>query len=297
MRIIHALYCLALMARPAAAASEDKPVPILAKASKWEVKYDADACHLAARFGEGSQAIVMRLTRYSLADSFDLTLTGESLAVRQKRPGFEIGFAPTAKLQQRLAISGTSSTNQPVVMVRSMRLDNVEPRFSQDSKPNGQTMQPASPPERESAITGLEFRIGTNARFLATGSMKAPMDAMRACAFDLIRSWGFDPQVQSTLSRSPGPRNYPGNWVTSSDYPSKALLHDINGLVEFRLNLDESGEITGCRVLARTSPDAFGDHTCNLIKRRARLTGALDKDGNPVKSFYVGAVRWVVPTR
>lgn len=295
MRMTDWFCCLALIAVPADAMAQDKSPIMLAKTSKWEINYDADACHLAARFGEGDQAIVMRMTRYALVESFDLTLTGDSLAIQQKFPGFDIGFAPTAKLQRQPAMSGATSTNQPLVMVKSMRLDNLEAQVSQKWKPGDQTMPPPVPAEREAAVTGLEFRIGASVRHLATGPMSGPMEALRTCTFDLIRTWGFDPHVQSTLSRRSVPNSHPGYWATTNDYPAKALSQKINGIVQFRLDVDESGKVTGCRVLARTSPDTFGNHTCNLMRMRAKMTGALDQYGNPVKSYYVGAVRWVVP--
>ena len=118
------------------------------------------------------------------------------------------------------------------------------------------------------------------------------MQAMRACPDDLLRHWGFDPAVQGALSRRVQPMGNPGNWLRSGDYPAGALWNGHNGLVRFRLDVEADGSVSNCRILFRTNPDSFADLSCKLLRERARFSPGLDKAGQPVKSYYLGRVRW-----
>ncbi len=66
----------------------------------------------------------------------------------------------------------------------------------------------------------------------------------------------------------------------------------MNGYVRFRLDVDETGNVAGCRVLYRTNPDEFADLSCKLISKRAKFAPALDAKGKPVKSYYISQIRW-----
>jgi hypothetical protein len=72
-------------------------------------------------------------------------------------------------------------------------------------------------------------------------------------------------------------------------------MKGFNGIVQFRLDVDAAGKITGCHVLHRTKPDLFADLTCRSITRRAKLEPALDAEGKPVRSFSVHKVLWIMP--
>ena len=126
-------------------------------------------------------------------------------------------------------------------------------------------------------------------------SMGAPMAALRTCMDNLLTHWGYDPAVVASLSRGVTPIGSPGNWITSADYPSKSLMQGHNGIVQFRLDVDEAGKILGCHILARTNPDEFADVSCRAVSRRAKLQPALDATGRPVKGFYITKVRFIIP--
>ncbi|MEY4952630.1 MAG: hypothetical protein RL299_1054, partial [Pseudomonadota bacterium] len=107
--------------------------------------------------------------------------------------------------------------------------------------------------------------------------------------------WGYDPKQQAQLTRPVTPTKSPGSWLRSDDYPAGSLMKGHNGLVQFRLDVDSSGVVTGCYVLHRTNPDDFADLTCKLISKRAKFVPALGKDGQPVKSFFISKARFMIP--
>lgn len=94
----------------------------------------------------------------------------------------------------------------------------------------------------------------------------------------------------------PRPRNNPGTWATTNDYPSRALLNEWMGQASFRLTIGEDGKASSCEI-TRTSGYASIDlATCSNIRRRARFMPALDAKGNPTIGTYANRVTWRIPT-
>lgn len=287
-----ALAVVALIATPIAAAKPQANV--LNRTSKWEMKYDEDACTLAAAFGEGKGNVLMVLTRTSPGDGFEMKLYSNALRYSTLAMPIDVAFGAQQPVRLE-GISAIASTPEktPTVIVDGLRLDGW--RYPRQGV-NTAIIPPAITPDQEAAISMITVKpVGRKALQLATGSMGGPMNAMRACTDDLLRHWGFDPAVQTSLSRPATPTGNPGTWLFSRDFPAGALNRGENGLVRFRLDVEATGDVSNCRILSRTNPDSFADLSCKLIKERARFTPALDSIGKPVKSFYISRVRWLSP--
>lgn len=77
MRGISSAFAIILLALPLAAQAKDEPPISLAKTTKWEMNYDADSCHLLAKFGQGEDTLLLRMTRYEPGDALTLMLYGK----------------------------------------------------------------------------------------------------------------------------------------------------------------------------------------------------------------------------
>lgn len=278
-----AAIALALTAPPVLAAS--KPAISLARTSKWEINYDEDSCHLLAKFGEGSQSTILRITRFQPDNYFDLTLYGMPVKVNfATRLPVEMQFGGQ-KWNRPLAMVGDAGKQMPLLIFSGLRLDD----WIYSSTP-----APDVSPAQEEAVNSISFKISGGKRYrLETGPMNGPMVAMRACTTDLVSHWGFDPSEQARLSQPPKPLGVISDWITSADFPKKALNQGSNGLVQFRLDIDETGKVSGCRILYRTNPDDFADLSCKLLTQRAKFSPALNSAGKAVRSFYVSKIRWL----
>lgn len=98
-----------------------------------------------------------------------------------------------------------------------------------------------------------------------------------------------------TGPRAASPRGNPGNWVTSHDYPSRALRDELEGATRFRLLVSPDGRTSHCEVRESSGSLALDQATCSIIKRRARFTPALNDRGNPIEGNWSSAVRWQIP--
>ncbi len=287
MRIWQLGLVMVALAAPAMAA--ETSAISLAKTSKWEMKYNADSCQLLASFGSDKDRVIFVLTREQPGDPFDLQLYGQAFKYSGIEMPVELTFGNGGKPAKRggIALNVNSGEKIPLVRLTGLRLDGWE-----DWK-HPETMVPISP-AREAAITTIAFKPARGKRYLLeTGSMGAPMAAVRTCTEDLVKTWGYDPAIEARLQQRPVPIDSPATWLRTGDFPTPAVFQGHNGLVRFRLDIDASGMPRGCRVLYRTNPDEFADLTCQLITKRARFKPALDAQGKPVKSFYINNVRWM----
>lgn len=281
------LLVLALDAPPALAA--EKPEIALAKTTKWEMNYDKEACHLAARFGTGDESVLMKITRYQPGDDFDLALYGRVFKTGQSSLNVEVGFEPFVSSTKRFAAVGIGDNSMPVFLLSSVRL--IEPQNANSLK-----QVAIVTPAQEAQVKSIFIKWSGSKRIrLETGPMSSPLEAMRLCVDDLVASWGYDPIEQTTLRRRPEPIGSPGNWITTGDYPLGGLQSGANGIVQFRLDIGPNGKVIGCHILYRTKPDAFADLTCRLLTSRARFKPALDRSNVPIRSYFISKVRWIIP--
>jgi TonB family protein len=286
-RIFTILLCGAIALGSIAAGSEPAPVP-KARVGAWEINYDTDSCNLLAEFGDGPQATFVRLTRYQPQDSFDLIVYGAPYSFGASTVSVRVGFGLAAPAKHE-AMTGQAGNKLPLLLINSVRLDGWE-----KNKPDEQG--PPISAAQEDRATMIDLTVPGGKRFrLETGSFAKPMAAMRACVDDLVKSWGYDPLQQAALSVPVQPTKSPGSWLTNEDFPSRSVMAGHNGVVQFRLDIDATGQVAGCHILHRTNPDDFADLTCKLITKRAKFSPARDQSGQPVRSYYVNGARFIIP--
>jgi TonB family protein len=86
-----------------------------------------------------------------------------------------------------------------------------------------------------------------------------------------------------------------GTWVTNADYPLAAIRANEQGIVSFRLDVDQQGRVTGCTITASSGSSTLDMTTCRLLMRRGRFEPARDKRGRAVASSFNSRFRWVIP--
>jgi protein TonB len=91
------------------------------------------------------------------------------------------------------------------------------------------------------------------------------------------------------------PRGRPGDWVTTNDYPSRALREEREGTTGFSLSIDASGRVSNCTITSSSGSPDLDQATCDNLRRRARFTPATDGEGQPTEGSYSSRTRWVIP--
>lgn len=91
------------------------------------------------------------------------------------------------------------------------------------------------------------------------------------------------------------PRGAPGTWVTTDDYPSKALAAEAQGTTGFKLDIGPDGRVINCTVTSSSGNADLDATTCRLLPRRARFKPAVGGDGQPMGDTYSSRVVWRMP--
>lgn len=94
--------------------------------------------------------------------------------------------------------------------------------------------------------------------------------------------------------RAAKPVGNPGDWLSSPDYPTGALVQDKEGVVRFTLSVDPFGDVADCKITKSSGLKQFDERACAALKTRARFYPALDETGQPVAGTFSSSVRWQI---
>lgn len=91
------------------------------------------------------------------------------------------------------------------------------------------------------------------------------------------------------------PKENPGLWATTVDYPTKALAERREGTTGFKLAIGEDGVPQACTITQSSGHADLDQATCNSIVRRARFYPAQDDRGRKIAGEWSSRVRWKIP--
>lgn len=283
---------------PATAAAEE---PLrLPPSSTWHLDYAEDSCRLARRFGEGDRSILLAMDRFEPGDQFRLTLIGRPL--RRARAGRDatLRFGPAELEQSEEFLEATTGDRPTMIFRRELRIAPL----TESERQRMRTLEergefhlfelPPVDPSRERAVEYLQVEApGISPIVLETGSLGVAFDGFRQCIDELLTHWGIDVEKHRSRTRKAFPTRPLASLISYWDYPDRALARREQAMVHFRLIVDAQGGVSGCHVQRATQGDeAFRQAVCDTFTRRARFEPALDAEGNPMASYYVGTVHF-----
>lgn len=282
---------LSSIAQPVAAGAAE-PVG-LDPSSPWNVHYADDYCRLIRVFGSGREAVTLIIDQYEPGDEFRISLMGRRMKSPVGSDKARIRFGEALPQQDVLFYSGSIGTNPAWIFVTDIRIRPLSDTEKAVLSARGSA--PVAPVTDDEKASVSSIDIGRPLRHpmrLRTGPMKASFAAMDACTDELLTHWGIDAARHKTRLRSAIPTRSPSTWLKDGDYPLAMLLKRQPGLVEFRLDVGEDGVPTACHIQQSTHPEGFDRTVCDRLMKRARFEPALDRDGQPIASYYRDSVRF-----
>lgn len=288
---------LAALALPGTVAAKE---PLRLKpSSKWNIHYADDSCRMARSFGEGDQKVVLMADRYEPGDSLRLIFVGKPAFTSLNEGTVRLRFGPVQAEQEVAFYPGRLDDKTASLIVRGdVRIAPYAPEVTAAYEATLKAKRydfswPHITAAQEEAVTFIEVTRSVRHPFvLETGSLGAPLAALRKCTDELLGHWGIDVAKHAALSRPVKPKSDPGNWVKSRDYPAEMLMMGKRAIVHFRLNVDAAGKPVACHIQQSTRPKAFDDAVCKAIMRNAEFEPALDADGSPIASYWLNSVNF-----
>ena len=262
---------------------------VLEPVAPWHVDWTRKTCLMRRGFGSADDLVMIQFERFEPADIFHLIVTGSPFRFVDQGHKFTVQYGSGDRQDVPYVMKGTNAANDTALFISGSRLLPL----GEGWKP-GDPMTPVNPAD-EAAVDSVTLRWAGNTVTLKTGPLDKAFAALRTCTEDLVKTWGLDPAEQMNLQRRPQPSNYPGKWLTPSDYPPSALRKGEQALLTFRLSIDDKGRPTDCDILRSYADAKFNDVLCKLLIQRARFKPAHDSSGNPIASYYVNQARFVIP--
>lgn len=85
-----------------------------------------------------------------------------------------------------------------------------------------------------------------------------------------------------------------GSWVTTYDYPLRALAENREGTVAFTLAINAMGQASDCKITQSSGHADLDAATCLHLMARARFAPARGQDGRAITSEYANRVTWKI---
>lgn len=104
------------------------------------------------------------------------------------------------------------------------------------------------------------------------------------------------PPPKPSVAARASERGNAATWVTTEDYPSRALREEREGVTAVAWDVDATGKVVNCRVTASSGSPDLDDAACKNITRRGRYKPAQDASGSPIgDTGFTRRVRWQIP--
>lgn len=292
MRLVSVVPVLALCGLIATPA-EARGVRRLQPTGQWVVEYAAETCRLAREFGEGKQRVTIFFEQFVPGDVFHLMFVGPSMdptSVTLAKAA--IRFGPNEPVDPNNPVSRATVGSTPALLLGGFQrlaptTEAEQLAASEAAKADRHYDFATIGAAREQAATWLQLsKVLPFDILFETGPMNKPLEALRQCSWDTIKSWGLSIDEQKSLTRRARPLTPGHSWFNSSDYPPKMLNQGYEGNVNFRLIVDEQGMPVTCKIQSSTRPQEFDEVVCRQVMKKARFKPALDANGKAIKSYY-----------
>jgi hypothetical protein len=278
-----------LLIAPAAQAQD---AAVFRPVGGWTADYGDEYCRLIRTFSNGSEEVSLAFERTQPGTPMRLILVGDGIKTFRGATEFGFAFTPGGNAaKSRVVRSETTDGKQylnmdPVTLAASAFTPGAPPPpYNRDSEQ-----------ETAAGITGLALDEGLAdpVRF-ETGSLKAPIAALQACADDLLAVWGLDPAKHRTMTAA-AILNPDSNGVLPQGTIPFGEFGKLNGGAnQVRLMIGVDGKPTACTIYSPTLTETLNARICSTVMREATFQPAQDADGQPMASYWMGSPMFLGP--
>ncbi|MCL6249446.1 energy transducer TonB [Altererythrobacter sp. KTW20L] len=262
----------------------------LAPSSAWVLDYAADSCALRREFGGPDTPVVIELRQYA-PDRIDFQVLAVSSNFRLKSRSTARNLAVRYLPDVDSSPTGIAFNMQPSNGMNGITFTST--LFpAQWESPSTDRLTAADRIARESEVVAIElvnaFRDDV---VLTTGSLRAPMEAMRGCLDELLTHWGIDVEAHRQLASPVAPLQME-DWARAvyDVYPARMVRSGSQAILRIRMNVSDEGMPTSCSMQTRMGEEEFERTACEILMRRARFSPAIAADGTPIASYYILSV-------
>ena len=264
---IRALAALALLAGSTGAQSAP-----LQPTGKWVVHFDDSQCLAERNYGPKEHSLFLALKQPALGDVIQMDVVERGRTESATQLNGRVEFDDQAPLKATVLRYMPSQSDFRVHMI---------------NLPRGQLAAAGK-------AKTLHFRTSGMDETFALDSLEQLLRVMDRCAADLRAFWNVkSSQQDESVVREDATGRLRG-LISADDYPWESLFNGDAGAVKTVLLIDEEGKVADCSVIETSGAAMLDAQTCAILKRRARFTPAVGKDGKPAKDAWIQKINWKV---
>lgn len=301
-KLIAASAAIATIISAAPGAAQDGASRTFTMQGSWTLDAGDDYCRLAGTFADGSDEIALALERNRAENFARLILVGDALVTYRGTQALGYSYLPEGGDRSAMFLRSETGDGTPYFNLGTV-IFGANPFAAPAAGPAAAAPVPAAPPEggfvlppydREAelaygaGIEGIAITEGLREPIrIATGNMRAPLEALQACADDLLRVWGLDFNAHRAMTRRAAPVGNAYEWLATNTigFGDFALL--AGGANPIRVMVDAAGEPTSCHAHWPTLDARKNERICEQIMENGEFTPALDAEGQPMASYWM----------
>lgn len=280
------------------ASSQEAETAVLQPAGLWQLDAGEERCRLARAYGTGRDVHILFMEQDEPGSWVGFAIAGHELKGINWDDSVALQFGTLPEIDVPQYSRGNVGEYEPALLINSKSLAEPRPENEReaDNEADGTNGLPRIPTERFEGVEQLSVvQDGQKRVALALPNLKSALDALNLCSESFVSFWGLDLEQHRTMTR----RVKWSNAMTIArrvqmNYPAAALRRGEQGTVRFIAIVDEEGKVTECRHSDVTQLDRLDSPVCKEM-RRAEFEPALDSEGKPMKSYYAGRIRYVLP--
>jgi TonB family protein len=256
------IFAASALISSAASAINSAPLQPIAP---WVLDYDVAECHAERQYNEDHNAVTFAIRPAPNGETYELLIARTRAGPRygdELRGEVDFGAGP---IKAWLLNYGTTN---PVLNVLKFRI-------------------PAAEMAQAQTANSVTFRIdgaiaGSSDIAFSLHALPGVLAGLKKCTEMLRHYWNMTPD-EAGLIASPA-RGDMHPLFSPSDYPEEAMKHDQEGSSQFLLLINEKGRVAGCHVIKASGVPALDSMGCEIFRKRANFTPALNHQGIPIRS-------------
>jgi hypothetical protein len=254
--------------------------------SPWRLDVGKDRCTLARNFKSKDGRGLVAFEQFAPGPHFDLTIAGPDFSSSQNGAWTYLGMRSDKPVEVIDPLEFNLVDYGHAVTLASAQIGDQPPQ-SPDGRPlvsQGIDLQAAEMFER------VVFQRSTRIVSFETGSMRAPFEALNACAIELLDYWEVEPEDhrQYMPPVMPQPRTYFAR--LNNDLLKAGKLTGSGTLVRLRARIESDGTVAHCAFETMPAVQSDIPDICADIAKM-KFEPALGKDGESFASIFTLSVR------
>lgn len=282
-----------LLIAPAARAQDETAV--FRPAGGWTADYGDDYCRLIRSFSDGKETVSLALQRVQPGTMTRLLLVGDGVTTFRGADQIGYAFLPSGSSGKSRYVRAETADGQQFLSFDPITL---EPVAFAPPEP-GTTPAPYDRDGEQQAaggINGIALDEGlTGPVRFETGSLKAPIAAMQACADDLLTVWGLDAGKHKTLTVPVVPNFSPDGWLPQGMIPFGEFGKLGGGANQVRMIVGADGKPASCAIYSPTLSASLNERICDTLMEKASFEPAKDAQGQAMASYWMGSPMFLGP--